>query len=499
MGSTIANPIIPGYHPDPSICRVGDNFYIVNSSNEYAPGIPIHHSRDLVHWRQIGHCLTRPAQLPLTRAACSHGIFAPTIRHHDGRFVVVTTNTTSGGNILVTASDPRGPWSDPLPLAQEGIDPSLLFDDDGAVYLTTTNARELLQSRIDLASGRILDGPRPIWAGTGGRYLEGPHLFHVDGRYVLIAAEGGTEYGHYVICARAPTPWGPFEAAPHNPILSHRDHPRHPIQGVGHADLVQLGDGSWWAVCLGFRPQNEWHHLGRETCLAPVVWKHGWPHIHDRTLGEGLSSPALPAHPWPTPPVRDDFTGETLDPWWTFLRTAALPTWRLGEPPGILRLLGAATTLDDEDHVAWVGRRQQHLVCRVAASLDVTPRREGELAGICLLQNARHHIVVAIALRGGERRVFVRRRIGDLAVVTHEAPLPPGPAVLSIAASPLLYRFSCVGSDGRAIDLGSAETRSLSKEVAGGFTGVMIGMYATGSGVASGVPADFDWFEYAGA
>src|SRR5581483_5212110 len=255
----IANPIIPGFHPDPSICRVGDDYFLVTSSFEYFPGVPIFHSRDMGHWRQIGHCLTRPSQLPLPGVQASRGIFAPTIRHHDGVFYMVTTNVTSGGNFVVHTRDPFGAWSEPIWLGQGGIDPSLFFDADGRVYLTSTYTSGpvpdeidpatfswgVQQSEIDIASGRRLTEPRPIWGGTGGKYPEAPHLYRIGGAYYLMIAEGGTEYGHMVTIARGASPWGPWEPCPHNPIVSHRSL-QSPIQGLGHADLVEAADRSWW-------------------------------------------------------------------------------------------------------------------------------------------------------------------------------------------------------------------------------------------------------------
>lgn len=273
------NPIIPGFHPDPSICRVGEDYFLVNSSFAYFPGVPLFHSRDLVHWQQIGHCLTRPSQLPLSHSGPSGGIFAPTIRYHQGRFYMVTTNISGGGNFFVTAADPFGEWSEPVWLAQGGIDPSLFFHQERA-YLTSTGVPEegdpagqgqgILQSEIDLASGSLLSRPRLIWRGTGGAFPEGPHLYQLGRYFYLMVAEGGTEYGHSEVIARSDSPWGPWESCPHNPILTHRGQ-RSPIQALGHADLVEAQDGSWWMVCLGIRPVfPNAHHLGRETFLAPV-------------------------------------------------------------------------------------------------------------------------------------------------------------------------------------------------------------------------------------
>jgi xylan 1,4-beta-xylosidase len=213
-----ANPIIPGFYPDPSVCRVGDDYYLVTSSFEYFPGVPVFHSRDLLHWRQIGHCLTRDSQLPLLSVRSSGGIYAPTIRHHNGRFYMVTTNVNGGGNFYVFTDDPAGEWSEPVFVEQGGIDPSLFFDDDGTVYFTSTGDNGIYQSILNIQTGKRLSEIRHLWTGTGGRYPEAPHLYRINGRYYLMMAEGGTEYGHMETIARGDSPWGrgnPARAIPY--------------------------------------------------------------------------------------------------------------------------------------------------------------------------------------------------------------------------------------------------------------------------------------------
>ena len=245
------NPILPGFYPDPSICRVGEDYYLVTSSFEYFPGVPVFHSRDLVNWRQIGHCLTRKSQLDLDAAKSSGGIYAPTIRHHAGRFYMVTTDTTGRGNILVSADDPAGPWSEPISIRQGGIDPSLFFDASGKVYFSSNclhgNRRGLQQSEIDIEMGELLSASKFLWEGTGGKYPEAPHLYLKDGWYYLLIAEGGTEFGHMITVARSRAAFGPFEPCPQNPILSHRS-TSHSIQSTGHGDMIQDHLGGWWMV-----------------------------------------------------------------------------------------------------------------------------------------------------------------------------------------------------------------------------------------------------------
>lgn len=480
-----SNPVIPGFHPDPSICRVGTDYYLVTSSFEYFPGVPLFYSKDLVHWRQLGHCLTRPSQLPLQQAGASRGIFAPTLRFHAGRFYLITTNVGQGGNFIVHTEDPAGPWSDPVWIDQGGIDPSLCFDEDGSVYFTGTGITQFL---IDPLTGAALSEKRQIWSGTGGQSPEAPHLYRINGVYYLMIAEGGTEYGHMVTMARSDSPWGPFEPCPRNPILSHRSI-RSPLQCTGHADLVEDHTGNWWLVCLGVRPQGypPAHHLGRETLLAPVTWdEDGWPVVGEEgRIPVDVDTDRLEPHPWPAAPERDDFDAATLRPEWNFLRNPYPDDWSLDEKPGCLRLKGSARTLEAEDSPAWVGRRQQQLHVTARTALHFRPRGENEEAGIAVYMNPQHYAVIA---RRGER-IIVRRRIGSLVAETAAMPAPADALELAIEASPDRYRF-LLGST--CLDEG--ETRYLSTEVAGGFTGVYFALYATGNGQPSTAPADFDWF-----
>lgn len=494
------NPVISGFYPDPSVCRVGEDYYLVTSTFEYFPGVPVFHSRDLVHWQQIGHCLTRDSQLPLQGATPNTGgIYAPTLREHQGIFYMVTTNVSHGWNFYVTATDPAGPWSEPIYVDQGGIDPSLFFDDDGTVYFCSNAGGGISTSTIDIASGQRLTEPRLVWLGTGGRWAEAPHLYKINGQYYLMIAEGGTEYGHMETIARSDSPWGPFTPCPHNPILSHRNRGADPVQGTGHADLIQAHDGSWWLVCLAFRIfDGNYHHLGRETFLAPVQWTaDGWPIVGDHgAITLHVDAPTLPLEPWPLPAVRDEFTATTPCLQWNYLRNPYRDDYTLTARPGWLRLRGSALTLDAVDSPTFLGRRQQHPACRVATLLDFTPDADGEEAGLTVYMGAGHHYEVGVMQEDGQRTAFLRRRIGDLVAVTARQPVPDGPLVLQITAEPECYTFAVGAPDAAPTVLGTGQTRHLSSEVAGGFTGVYFGLYATGTGHRSTAPADFDWFDY---
>lgn len=505
------NPVLPGFHPDPSIVRVGAWFYLVTSSFEFFPGVPIHRSSDLVHWQQIGSVLTRDSQLPLAEAGPSGGIFAPTIRYHAGTFYMITTNVSHGGSFFVTAKDPAGPWSEPvwLDIPGGGIDPSLFFDDDGKVYLTSTgSAPGIYASQIDVATGKLLTTPRIVWEGTGGRYPEGPHLYKIAGRYYLMISEGGTEYGHMVTIARAASPWGPFEACPRNPILTHRNTPLdQPIQATGHADLVQDGEGNWWMVFLGIRPQGGyyWHHLGRETFLAPVRWnKQGWPVVNDgKPIAVDMHVRGLEAN-WPDEsPVREGPLGLGE----SFLRNPVRASYSTTERRGWLTLHPTSVPLDQEKGPSptFVGTPQALLRGGYAVVIDFSPQHPGEEAGLVLYRSPHAHDELGVRRSGAGREVFVRQTVGaDVSLVTAAVPAPgTGHLILVIKAEPTRYTFSWdVTTDDRIYrlpdvsrPLGTAETRLLATEVTGGFIGTMVGVYAHAPAAdASPTPAAFGWF-----
>lgn len=512
MSATFANPIIPGFHPDPSICRVGTDYYLVTSSFAYFPGIPLFRSRDLVHWHQLGHVLTRPEQLPLNgatrdfgflgRCLNSLGIWAPTIRWHAGRFYVISTNMSHGGHFLVHADRAEGPWSDPVWIDAPGIDPSLFFDDDGRVYFSSNGwphgATGLSLAEINLTSGRLLHDPKVVWPGSGAKSPEAPHLYKRKGYYYLLAAEGGTETGHLISLARAANPWGPYESCPHNPLLSHRSLDE-PIQSTGHGDLVEAHDGSWWLVFLGTRPTGYpgSHVLGRETFLAPVAWRDGWPVVNE---GRPVT-PVMPAPGWPllkpaALPSRDDFNRTKLETQWNFLRNPDPLASSLGERPGYLRLRCRAPALTERVlSPALVLRRQTAHKFRAEVSLEFNPGSEADEAGLTVYMNETHHASLGIVESQQGRRLRWRSQVHELAHDKFGPELPAGPVRLIITADGETYRLGL--RSGSSVQMvGSITSRLLSTEIAGGFTGVFVGMFATGNGQDSDTSADFDWFDY---
>jgi xylan 1,4-beta-xylosidase len=514
-GGPISNPVVPGFHPDPSVCRVGEDYYLACSSFEYFPGIPLFHSRDLVSWTQIGNALDRPSQLDLLATHSSGGVYAPTLRHHGGRFWITTTSMSTRGHLIVSAPDPAGPWSDPAVVPLPGIDPDLCWDDDGACWFTYTASpgdgepSRIMQARIDPSNGDVIGAPRTLWEGTGLAYPEAPHMFRAQGLWYLVIAEGGTERGHAVSVARGPHPRGPFEGCPRNPVLSHRS-TASPIQNTGHADFIETPDGAWFAVLLGTRPRGGtpgFHVLGRETFLTPVQWSgDGWP----------IPDPVLDGADPADTRVRDEFDGKRLAPAWVSLRRPPTQVADLAARPGWLTLTGSDQTLD-QPLATFVGVRQQHLRFGVKALIDASTG----VGGLVLRIDEGHYYSLEVGAEGGRVRCIAR--IGPLrqevgayatdgiegmdtaggAATTNAADSTDSNVILCIEAVPALEGFLSPGAapdvirlgierDGERIVLGELDGRYLSTEVAGGFTGRMIGMYAQSGTVA------FDWFEYTG-
>lgn len=498
IGQGYKNPVIPGFYPDPSVCGVDSDFYLVNSSFEYFPGVPLFHSRDLVHWEQIGYCLTRKSQLNLSNCIPSGGIYAPTIRYHEGVFYMTTTNLTAGGNFFVTTNNPYGEWSEPVWVNQEGIDPTIFFDEGRAYYLTASEGIYL--SEIDISTGKLLSSPKEIWCGTGGRYPEGPHLYKKDGYYYLMISEGGTEYGHKVTIGRSHSLFGPYMSNPANPILTHinQNAQSNPIQGTGHGDLVQAPNGSWWMVFLAFRPQSGQHHLlGRETFLAPVSWeKNAWPVVNGNgTISLQMDCKTLPLNKVVQESERDEFDHEKLNFEWTYLRNPNYKNYELSYQKGFLRLEGDTATLDDKDSPTFLGRRQQHIMFQAQSKLtNIKTTIDGKV-GLTLYMNQTSHYDLYVTQVGEQCKLSLRCKLNSIDQLLKKVSLNSNRVVLKIIGEPKKYHFLYSQDNNSFIELLALDTKYLSSETVETFTGVFIAMFAE----KIGTRADFQYFEYKGA
>ena len=486
------NPIIPGFHPDPSICRVGDDYYIVNSSFQFFPGVPIYHSRDLMNWEQVGNVLDRGSQLPLKDASSWLGIYAPTLRYNNGIYYMITTNVGNGGNFMVTASDPRGPWSEPLWLKQEGIDPSLYFE-NGKCYMVSNPDNTIMLCQIDAKSGRQLTPSKPLWRGTGGRYPEGPHIYKKDGWYYLLISEGGTELAHRLTIARSRSIEGPYEANPKNPLLTHCSMAgqSNQIQGTGHGDFVQTKDGRWWLVFLAYRNfEGSYHHLGRETYIAPVEWRQGdWPVVNNGQPVDTLRV-SQQRH------IRTTFD-RPLGPEWVYIQNPDSAMYQ--QTNGKLRLLGVPNGLSEDRRPTFVGRRQESAVFTAETRLDFENSAVGDEAGLTVYQISNGHIDFCLHPTRQSMTVALKVRVKSLGVVTKSVNIPNTCCSLRVRSDGRMYYFdySLDGRDYKELD--RVDCALVSTEVVGGFTGVVLGMYAKKDGKNVGKSdscADFDYFDY---
>lgn len=500
LAHTYTNPVIPGFYPDPSICRVDSDYYLVNSTFQYFPGIPVWHSRDLVNWEQIGNAIDRIDQLDLSGSLSWGGLYAPTIRYNDGIFYMINTNTTHGGNFFVTATDPAGPWSDPIWLEQGGIDPSFYFE-DGKCYFTSNPDDAIYLCEIDPVTGKQLTPSKQIWKGTGGRYPEGPHIYKKDGWYYLLISEGGTEHAHMITIARSKNIYGPYESNPDNPILTHCNQlgQNNPIQGTGHADIVEAPDGSWWLVCLAFRPQFGMNHLtGRETYLAPVVWdENGWPVVNGNGTIQTVMDVNLPIQGELKPQTnwsQDlDFTKmDKLGYDWVYLRKPIEGNYSFTEKGLVIK--GNEWDLNSVEYPTFVGHRQQHINFEAITSLSLDASQPGAQAGLTAFMDARSHYDIYIAKGENGYTINVDYWLGS--IYHHQASLEieGNSAILKINSDLNNYSFSYSTDGGQNFyNLGYADTRYLSSETAGGFTGIVLGLYCIGK---DNPEATFKYFKY---
>jgi len=497
------NPIISGFAPDPSICRVGDDYYLANSSFTMYPGVPIYHSRDLVHWQLITYALTRPDQLELRTAGTQSGIWAPTLRYHNGTFFMIVKNQAISENLYVTATNITGPWSPAHIIAGWGIgiDPDLFFDADGKAYVTKTEQIDNQVNttfrtwEIDLATGKLNPNPRVVWDGSLHKFEEGPHIYRIGNYYYQLRAEGGTWNNHQVAIARRPVSEGlgdkssDWEPCPHNPILFNDPAKKPEINTTGHGDLVQDQRGKWWMVflCNSRTPKPD---LGRETCLAPVEWQDGWPVVNGgRLITHRMTADTLPSQPWPAPAIRDDFTNATLGLEWNFLRNPKAETWSLSERPGWLTLHGMKGVLADKTPLAWVGRRLRDKQMAATTRVDFTPGKEGLAAGLDIFSQTSDHAELIVRRHGGGRQVVVRYRSSRDVAVADAPGNEPVRLQLLLQSENLFFRYSTdEGKTWQTLLDGPID------QIVGypGFAGMYVAMHATGEGAA----ARFDWFDY---
>lgn len=496
------NPILSGYYPDPSVTRVGDDYYLVLSSFAHFPGLPIFRSTDLVNWTQIGNAIDRPGQLDFTGMRTSQAVFAPDLSYHDGVFYIANTCVECKGNFVITARDPAGPWSDPIWLPFEGIDPSIYWEGDRA-YIVNNRApaepprydghRAIWIQEYDWRAGRmvgestqLIDGGvdiarKPVW-------IEGPHIFRKDGYYYLTAAEGGTSVNHSQVVLRSRTLRGPYVPYAGNPILTQRDldpaRPN-PVTSSGHAKLVQTQAGDWFATFLAVRPyEGDYYDIGRETFLLPVSWKDRWPIIlpKGQPIPFVAAKPRLPAgRPGPVPTSGDfgyvdDFNGPKLAMQWLGVRTPSAPLYRL---EGGDLVLGHGTRIGDLTGApAFLGRRQQHHLATVSTEMRFAPDADGDRAGLVAMQSDLNHLFFGVTRIGGKPVLALYTTDQGKERLVASVPAPAGPLTLTIRATADRMAFDYATASGKGTLASDVDARLLSTKTAGGFVGTLMGPYA---------------------
>ncbi len=515
------NPILSGFYPDPSVCRVGDTFYMVNSSFEWFPGLPIHQSKDLVNWEKIGHGLHRPDQIVYKDGLRnSNGIFAPTIRHYKGTYYIITTMVGQQGNFIINAKDPAGPWSDPIWIKDApGIDPSLFWDDDGRCYYTGAGIIDGTQKEwpgkngiwmqeIDPNTGILLGKKKQLTYGhaQNARWAEGPHIYKIDGEYLLLIGEGGTGEYHSVTVFNSKELWGPYIPNHANPVMTHRHlGTTHLIGQTGHADLVQTSNGNWWSVMLAKRQINGYTTLARETFLAKVIMtkqESGITPIFNPGVGLLLAKQQRPDLPWtPTPKIKqyDDFKKKTLGLEWNFLRTPKEQWYTLKDD--LLQIKLRPETVNELVNPSFIAQRTRHFSYEATTKLTFMTKKENEKAGLVIYRRHGNNYQL---LKGNNEivllKVLQKENKGEIEPeIIATIPYKSKEIVLNAKVTDLGVQFFFGKDQDNLIPIGETQDYTIvSDQVAQKFNGVYIGMYATSMSKKSDQVAQFDYFLYQG-
>ncbi len=483
----LPNPLIPGYNPDPSIVRVGEDYYLATSTFEYRPGIPIYHSRDLINWELINHVITRPGQLQDKGVPTLGGAWAPTIRFYKGLFYVAVTDAMGRGTLVFTAADPAEEWSDGVVIDVDGIDPDLAWDEDGTCFMTFSGLilggsemgahKGIQQARIDLNTGQRLEDVRDIWSGTGLMFPEAPHLYQIGDWWYLMIAEGGTERGHAVSIARGRTPDGPFESCPDNPVLTARSTSR-PIQNTGHGDLVETPAGQWVMVMLGMRTRGmtrAFSSLGRETFATSLTWQDGWPVVEPVHANDLVEPPTYRVN---FATNREVFAKNT-----ELFSVRDFPADFGRVTDAGLKMVGVGKDLDHEDPT-WIGRRQRRFdsLSEVTFSVDAPETRAGltvryDEHNHYEIEFANGHIIARSAISYLKHEIVANPTGLNLSSVRLYIEMtPPGPSFFEGTTSDLIH-LGYYGASGEKIEVAVFDGRYLSAEVTTSFTGRVIGFY----------------------
>ena len=527
-----SNPIIRGGYPDPSICKVGDTFYLVNSSFEYFPGLPIHKSKDLINWELIGYGLHRKSQVDstvnLVDVQSNGGIHAPTIRYKDGVYYIITTNVyydekekkAEMVNFIITAKNPAGPWSDPIHiLGAPGIDPDLFFDDDGKVWYVGNQMPEnpnfdgegeIWLQELDINEFKLVGEKHLLWRGAcGGVWAEGPHMYKKDGRYYLLIAEGGTSFNHAVMVALSDNIEGPYISNPRNPIITSR-HLSYDnwVNSTGHGDIIQLDDGRNYMVLLGIRNQIErGSNMGRETFLAPVTWerepfewketKHLWPVVSPKTGRIELSNDLVFNNSIQNieTSFKDNFESDNLNLKWNFRRYPIENIFHLDKKNQRLNLICHPNKIKERGRAALLGFKQTESSFEYLTQMHFEPNTNGSEAGISFFQKDDNYINFTLIKEDSKHylQAYVVKN-GEL-IFTKKEHLEQfkDQIKFKVIANKEVYKLY-FSTQGTYFSLFATLDGSSLKS--NGYTGVHLGLYATSNGKETKDSASFDYVNY---
>jgi xylan 1,4-beta-xylosidase len=526
--TTLVNPILTGFYPDPSVVQVGTDYYLVNSTFSYFPGIPVFHSKDLKNWKQIGNVIDRPSQMDFMGEKLTRGLFAPAISHHKGTFYVTCTDIDHDGNFVATAKNPAGPWSDPVRVPQvRGIDPSMYFDDNDKAYMIFNSDapdhkplypghRTIRMYEIDpvtlkvtgeekqLVNGGVHLSEKPVW-------IEAPHIMKRFGWYYLYAAEGGTSVNHTEVVFRSKSVWGPYVAYENNPILTQKGLPENrkdPITSAGHAQFVDGPDGKTYAIFLAVRPyEGDYYNTGRETFIAPVTWKDEWPIINPdhKEIQYTYKADFKEVKQRGTLPQAGNFgytlTFEnSLDPALLFMRTIDSSSFSLSKKNGLTMKLKPETIMET-GNPSFIGKRQQHLYCTAETELVFAAKSEKEKAGLTIFQDERHFYLICKSIKENKPviQLFKSGADGKEMELLSEMPVNGASQVkLRIVAEGNSYSFYFSNGPAWQPLREKLDAKFLSTREAGGFIGCLFGMYATSSGDNTTNSASFKYLRYSG-
>lgn len=527
--TTIQNPILTGFYPDPSIVKVGSDYYLINSTFSYFPGIPVFQSKDLKNWKQIGNVIHRPSQMDFMGEKLTRGLFAPAISYHKGVYYVSCTDIDHDGNFVVTATNPAGPWSDPVKIPQvRGIDPSIYFDveTDKAYIVYNSDApdnkplysghRTVRMFEIDyktlkvigeekqLINGGVDITRKPVW-------IEGPHILKKNEWYYLYAAEGGTSINHSEVVLRSKNVWGPYVPYDKNPILTQRDLPanrKHPVTSAGHAQIVEGPDGKDYAIFLAVRPyQDDYYNTGRETFLAPVEWIDGWPVINPnkKEIQYSQTFNFKEIKQKGTLPQSGNF-GYTitfdkgLDPALLFMRTIDYTSFSTSKKKGLTMNL-KPETVSEFANPSFIGKRQQHIYSTIETELEFLPKGSNENAGLVILQDEKHFYFLCRTQKDGKNVIQLLKSKDTETEILAEAAVTGTTAKIGLKISSDSDAYSFYFSQDLknwTLLKDKVDVKFLSTKVAGGFIGCMYGMYATSNGEKSTNSASFNYLKYNG-